>query len=275
MFGYVVINKDELKFKEYDIYHAYYCGLCHSLKQRHGYKGQISLNNDLTFVAILLSSLYEADVKKHESRCIIHPMKKHQYFSHELIDYAADMTIALTYYKCEDDWIDNHNQMKYIYKSSLQSSFDQVYKLYPKKLDLMKMCLDEIHELEKQNCLNIDLVAGLFGKIMGEICVYKDDEWKDELYELGFYLGKFIYIMDAYDDLEKDIKKHNYNPLIQYMDRDDYHDYCFNLLEMMISRSSLSFECLPIIDNEELLRNIIYSGVWSKYVLKKKEMESK
>ena len=207
MFGYVVVNKPELKFKEYDIYRAYYCGLCHSLKERHGYKGQISLNNDLTFIAILLSSLYEADVKMSESRCIIHPMKKHRLFSHDVIDYAADMTIALTYYKCEDDWLDNHNHIKHMYQSWLKSSFKKVYDLYPDKLDHMKKCLEDIHELEKNNCLNIDQIAGLFGQIMGNICVYKDDEWKDELYELGFFLGKFIYLMDAYDDLEKRYKR--------------------------------------------------------------------
>ena len=274
MFGYIVVNKPELKFKEYDVYRSYYCGLCHALKKRHGYKGQITLNNDLTFITILLSSLYEAKVKTYESRCLIHPIKKHEYYEHEIIDYAADMTIALAYYKSEDDWIDDHDQIKRIYRNWLKSSFLKVKKLYPSKMEIIKTCLDEIHVLEKNQCDNIDQISGLFGKIMGEICVYKDDEWKDELYEFGFYLGKFIYLYDAYDDLEDDIKNHSYNPFIYKKDREDFEKYCFNVLTMMMASSANSFECLPIIENGELLRNIIYSGVWTKYEIKKqKRME--
>lgn len=271
MFGYIVVNKPELKFKEYDVYRAYYCGLCHALKKRHGYKGQIALNNDLTFVAILLSSLYEANVKKHESRCIIHPLKQHEFFENEIIDYAADMTIALAYYKSEDDWIDDHNQTKRLYKDWLKSSFYKIKKLYSSKMELIKACLDEIHVLEKNQCDNIDQISGLFGKIMGEICVYKDDEWKDELYEFGFYLGKFIYLYDAVDDLENDIKNHSYNPFVYKMDRENFEEYCFNILTMMMAKSAASFECLPIIENSELLRNIIYSGVWTRYEMKKQQ----
>ncbi len=271
MFGYIVVNKPELKFKEYDVYRAYYCGLCHALKNRHGYKGQVALNNDLTFVAILLCSLYEAEVEKFDSRCIIHPVKKHEYYKHEILDYAADMTIALAYYKSEDDWLDDHNQTKRLYRQWLKSSFYKVKKLYGSKMELMKTCLDEIHVLEKQQCDNLDKVSGLFGKIMGEICVYKDDEWKDELYEFGFYLGKFIYLYDAYDDLDDDIKNHSYNPFIYKKDRKDFEEYCFNVLQMMMASAANSFECLPIIENYELLKNIIYSGVWSKYEYKKQK----
>ena len=106
MFGYVVINKPELKFKEFDVYQSYYCGLCKTLKEKYGSRAQISLNFDLNFISILLSGLYEPETKIGESRCVMHPLSKHTTRYNECVDYAAKMTIVLTYFKCEDDWLD-------------------------------------------------------------------------------------------------------------------------------------------------------------------------
>ena len=104
MFGYVLINKPELKFKEYDIYKSYYCGLCHTLKKRHGIVGQISLTYDMTFLTLLLTSLYEPDITEERHRCISHPLSKHLMVSSQYTDYVADMNIILAYYKSLDDW---------------------------------------------------------------------------------------------------------------------------------------------------------------------------
>ena len=103
MFGYVVINKKELKFREYDEYRGFYCGLCKSLSERYGISGQITLNYDMTFLAMLLTALYEEDIKAINERCIIHPFKKQLKYQNKYIDYAADMTIILSYFKCKDD----------------------------------------------------------------------------------------------------------------------------------------------------------------------------
>ena len=55
MFGYVLINKEELKFKEYDVYKSYYCGLCQTLNNRSGRFAQLTLNYDMTFLQLLLT----------------------------------------------------------------------------------------------------------------------------------------------------------------------------------------------------------------------------
>lgn len=276
MFGYIVVNKPELKFKEYDVYHGYYCGLCQTLKEKFGYKGQIALNYDLTFVALLLSELYEVKTCKELSRCAVHPLKKYEKYFNECIDYASQMTIVLTYLKCEDDWLDDRKKSRYLYQKCLKRSYQDIKNQYPQKLKAIEVALEQIHLLEKQECYDIDQVAGCFGRVMGEICVYLDDEWKDDLYEMGFYLGKFIYLLDAYDDIEDDMSKHRYNPLMIYYQKEDFDDRCYQLLEMMIAKSSMAFECLPIIENVEILRNILYSGVWSRFELKKqKRMEGK
>ena len=107
MFGYVIVNKGEMKFKEFDIYHAYYCGLCRLLKEKYGLTGQLSLSYDMTFVILLLSGLYEPDTVTESCKCIAHPLEKHMVKKNECTEYAADMNILLTYYKCLDDWQDD------------------------------------------------------------------------------------------------------------------------------------------------------------------------
>ncbi|MCI9617491.1 MAG: hypothetical protein HFG31_05755 [Eubacterium sp.] len=166
MFGYVLINKPELKFKEYDIYKSYYCGLCHTLKKRHGIVGQISLTYDMTFLTLLLTSLYEPDITEESRRCISHPLSKHLMVSSKYTDYVADMNIILAYYKCLDDWNDEHNIFKLAYSSLLKNKCKQ----YEKKSLAISNLLNQLQEYEKFGETNIDIVAGAFGKIMSIVC---------------------------------------------------------------------------------------------------------
>ncbi len=96
-----------------------------------------------------------------------------------------------------------------------------------------------------------------------------------DLRELGFYLGKYIYLLDAYEDLEKDKESGNYNPLIKLCDAEGFEEQIFAILEMMMAEAALRFERLPILDIVEILRNILYSGVWSRYdIAKEKRKEA-
>ena len=120
MFGYVVVNKPELKFREFDVYRAYYCGLCHSLSKRHGLSGQLTLSYDMTFLVILLSSLYEPEHSVTSKRCIVHPLKRQSIISSEFTDYVADMNVILSYFKCLDDWHDDRSVLKLAYSKLLK-----------------------------------------------------------------------------------------------------------------------------------------------------------
>ena len=100
MFGYVVMNKPEIRFKDFDLYRSFYCGLCRELREKYGISGQISLTYDMTFVVILLSALYELPTQKGTTRCVIHPVQKQQVRKNAATEYGADMNILLTYYKC-------------------------------------------------------------------------------------------------------------------------------------------------------------------------------
>ena len=115
MYGYVIVNKPELKFKEYDRYRSYYCGLCDILREQYGIRGQVSLSYDMTFLVILLTGLYEPQTAYLEERCIIHPVAKHPVRKNEVTSYVADMNVLMAYYKCVDDWKDE----KKIYQTCL------------------------------------------------------------------------------------------------------------------------------------------------------------
>lgn len=265
MFGYVMINKPELKIREYEEYHSFYCGLCHTLKEEFGFHAQLTLNNDLTFIAMLLTSLYEPKTEELENTCILHPIHKYKKKMNECIQYAACMTIVLTYFKCEDDWLDEHKWSKRLSKTLLKRQFQNVETIYPDKVRNIKKYLKRIHELEKKKNYTLDEISKYSGMMLGEICAYKQDEWYDELFHFGFYLGKFIYFMDAYEDYEQDMEKGCFNPFKSMLKRDNAQEEIHNILEMMISQATDIFEYLPLVENVEIMRNILYSGVWNKY----------
>ena len=102
--------------------------------------------------------------------------------------------------------------------------------------------------------------------MLGEIMNWKNDIWAEMLKEIGFYLGKFIYLMDAYEDLEKDIEKHRFNPLTSYRTGPDFERQIFSMLDLMMADCAHCFEKLPLTFDVEILRNILYAGVWSKYM---------
>jgi len=129
----------------------------------------------------------------------------------------------------------------------------------------------ELSKKEAAGETDIDVMAGIFGQILGCVFSYAKDEWEDELYRMGFYLGKFIYICDAYEDIESDIKKNAYNPFKMVYNDEGFEEKVNSLLTMMMAACCKEFETLPIIKNAEILRNILYSGVWSRYELARKK----
>ncbi len=263
MFGYVIINQQEMKFKEYEKYRSYYCGLCQSLKKRYGLTGQMSLTYDMTFVILLLTALYEPQTLESECTCIAHPFEKHKTRTNIYTDYAADLNLLLTYEKCMDDWQDEKKLLKRGYAGLLLPKVKQIAEEYPKKAAVIREELRQIQEMEQRKEPDIDIPAGAFGRIMEEIFVYRADEWEKDLREMGFFLGKFIYLMDAYLDMEKDRKNGNYNPFL--LRKQAVDEEAEQILLMMMAACSKAFERLPIVEDVQILRNILYSGVWCRY----------
>jgi len=131
MFGYIAINKAEMKFKDYDMYHSYYCGLCKCLKECYGIRGQMTLSFDMTFLIVLLTGLYEPQTQREVVNCIAHPFEKHVARTNHFTDYAAAVNIVLTYYKCKDDWDDERSRKGYMAARMLKSKVESIRGRYP------------------------------------------------------------------------------------------------------------------------------------------------
>lgn len=261
MFGYITINKPELKIKDYEKYHSYYCGLCKVLKRKYGAVGQATLTFDMTFLIVLLSGLYESQEKTEAHRCIAHPAKKHLMRSNEITEYAADMNIILAYHNLMDDWKDDKNLGKLSLAKMLERNYHRLQKKYKRQADAVAHYMEALDECERNKESSLDKAAGLTGEMLGEIFNYKDDEWADTLRNLGFYLGKFIYLCDASEDREKDKKSGSYNPFLLQEKEVNNRE----ILNLMMADCAREFERLPILMNADILRNILYAGVWYKF----------
>lgn len=283
MFGYVTIHKEELKIKEYETYKGFYCGACQALRREYGLSGQMTLSYDLTFLTLLLSSLYEPEQQFSKKRCIAHPQKKRLMIENEFSEYAAHMSLLLTWYKLLDDWRDEKKASALAGLRLYRRAFLKARKLYPEKEAVIRKYLKELSGLEKKNSTDIDLVAGTFGHLLGSVFAVKEDMWQELLYRTGFYLGKFIYLMDAWDDLKKDEKSGNYNILLlrkkqrygQTKEEEDrFAKDCETLLVSMMAACCEAFEKLPLVQDVAILENILYDGVWNRFDKLKKEAEN-
>lgn len=265
MFGYITVNKDELKLRDFRRYHSLYCGLCRVLKKRFGTAAQMTLTYDMTFLVTLLNGLYEIPLTEEKHFCKLHPGRRQETAFNEISEYAADMSVLLSYYKCADDVRDDRSAKAKAWMRMLRKSMAQTEARYPEKTLAIQRALLQLTQAEQRGEKDLDVTAGLSGEILGEVFVWKDDEWADELQRMGYYLGKYVYLLDAYDDLDEDLKKNRYNPWRYYMDRKDFEALVENTLTIMISDCAREFEKLPIIQDIDILRNVIYSGVWSGY----------
>ncbi|MDO4621167.1 MAG: DUF5685 family protein [Lachnospiraceae bacterium] len=275
MFGYVTINENELKIRDFHRYRAFYCGLCQSLRRRYGIKGQLTLPYDMTFVDILLNSMYEKPLTESERFCLTHPLKKQHMLNNEITDYTADMALLLVYYKLRDDVADDRSVKAGIGSSLFKRHIEPIKAAWPRQAEAVSTYVREQNAYEAKGEYDIDAAAAFSGKMLGELFVLTEDEWSDELRQMGFYLGKFVYLMDAFDDLDKDLKKGSYNPWKPYCEDVDFDARVENILTMMMAECAKQFERLPIVQDADILRNIIYSGVWMKYVqIRKKKDES-
>lgn len=266
MFGYVRINKMDLTFREFDYYKGYYCGLCKYLKENHGEVSRLSLNYDITFLIVILTALYKLDSDITYERCIANPLKKKMRIVNEITEYAASMNILLSYYKLEDNLYDDNGIKDKLAYTLYKGKLKKVYEKYPQKAEYIKQQLGNLRELEKQESKSIDKVSNTFGNLMGEIFVYKKDEYEQNLRNIGFNLGKYIYILDAYEDLEEDSKKGRYNPFVDYIDKkEELKNKVDRLISMSLGMATKNIEQLNLGFNKSIIDNIIYSGVYLRY----------
>jgi hypothetical protein len=266
MFGYVKINKMDLTFREYEHYRGYYCGLCKYLKDNHGEISRLSLNYDITFLILILTSVYRPKPTVLEEGCIVNPFKKKKKIINEITEYAASMNVLLTYYKLEDNLKDDKGIKDILAYNIYKGKLKLAYEKYPEKAEVIKNQLDILYSLEQEKNINIDLVSNTFGNLMSEIFAYKKDEFEKDLRKIGFNVGKYIYLLDAYEDLDKDYEKGRYNPFIEYIDkREELKIRADKLIGMSLGMLSQGVDSLNLKVNTGIIENIIYSGVYLRY----------
>ena len=266
MFGYIVTYPDALPEARQQRFKAMYCGLCRTLRKRHGFLTSTTLSYDLTFLATLLNALYEPGENTKRERCIANPARQHECVLSPVMDYVADMNIALAYHKCRDDWRDDRNFLSAGEATLLRKAYHNIEQAYPERCAAIEKWLSDIHGWEKEGVLQIDLPVNATGRMLSELFVWPEETaFSEELKKIGDGLGRFVYFMDAYDDLPRDVRRGSYNPLMPLRDNEDYEQLCKVALMTMIAEAADAFERLPVILDADIIRNVLYSGVWSKY----------
>jgi hypothetical protein len=264
MFGTVRANRKALSPEERKRYDRAYCGLCRSLSLKAGAPGRSCLSYDMTFLSMLLSSLYILDEQQESCVCMTRPLIPHPCLVSEALSYSADMNMALSYYQALDDWNDDRKKGAKQRSGALSKYLSGISARWPRQCRVMEKKIKELGAMEHANELNPDLPINCFGELLGNIFIWCEDEYSAPLKAMGAALGRFIYLLDACNDLHSDIKKQRYNPLVAEMHRD-----FTPLLTMMMAECTAAFDRLPVNRDSGILRNILYSGVWQSYRKKK------
>ncbi len=267
MFGYIIPNQKLLSEEAIARYRTAYCGLCRRIGTLHGLSGRFTLSYDLTFLNLLLSSLYEGETECVQAcgHCPVHPIRKRSWRYSGPTDYCADIGLALHYYNARDKWTDDHNLAALGYMRILEKKCRAVEARWPRQCGAIRQCLDRLADYEAAGSEDLDAVSGCFGELMAELFDYKQDRWAPELRSIGLHLGKYIYLLDAYDDLPRDKRKGAYNPLRSLSETPGYEEEMREIFDLLLAACARGFERLPCVEDADLLRNILYSGVWLKY----------
>ena len=276
MFGYIAPRLDQLTEAQRTRYQACYCGLCREMGHRSGHSGRLTLSHDMTFLAMLLNSLYEPGEENRTLRCPVHPLRSRSMVLSSMTSYAADMNLLLMFYKCEDHVRDDRSLVGRAGKKALNPALLRIGEAWPDQAKGVSGALNRLWQEEQSTSPDPDLLCNLSGEMLSAVFAPRlQDIWADPLRKLGAGLGRFVYWLDAWEDLESDLRRHRYNPLKEYCAREDYEPFVRESLEMLIAEAASAFEILPLEKDLDILRNVLYSGVWQRYytLLQRKKKE--
>lgn len=266
MFGFVVADFNALTERQLRRYRGAYCGLCRALRERHGQLSRLTLNYDMTFLVLLLSSMYEPEERSGSGRCLPHPLHGRDWWRNRFSDYAADMNVALAYYNFLDDWTDDRSPLSLGEAKLLEKHYAVVAAQWPRQCAAIEEALAALRAVETSASPEPDAAADCFGALMGELFSPEDDPvWSSHFRAFGTALGRFIYMMDACVDYEHDRRRGSFNPLLLLHPDGMEETDRLALLKMLIGECSAEFEILPLAQDADILRSVLYSGVWTQY----------
>ncbi len=273
MFGYVVVEKPSLRLREYDYYRATYCGLCHAMGKCTGCASRLTLSYDMTFFALIREMLEGEEVLFVKKRCPRHPIKKIETVEiKSQLEYSAYVGGILTAGKIEDN-INDEKGAKRAIASFLRLFLSKMEREADKNLPeisyLVEQKLSELKEVETNMVRSIDVPADIFGDMMGSLLSYGlDGDKKLVASNIGKRIGRWIYIVDAFDDYDKDRKSGSYNPFVLLYDAENFsEDNLISISKMLEAELALALSAIDLLDEDsdktrsEIIKNILCLGM--------------
>jgi len=276
LFGYIRPFKPELKIREFEEYKSYYCTLCKTLDEKYGFIAKFFLNYDFAFLALLLISLQDEKVPFKTSKCTFNPLKKCTFClsGEKTFNFVADLSIIFLHYKLKDNIADD-SFIKKIIAWFFDILISRAYIKASKKqthIDIfVKKVMERQSVIEKMENITFAVASEPSASLLAEVCSYnsKDESERRILYELGYNLGEWVYLIDALDDYNKDLKSNNFNPFIKSYEcgnsYEEVKNFAKTLLDKCITGNENAFLLLDIKNNKYLIENILFEGNPSTY----------
>lgn len=267
MFGYIKTHRPELKVREDETYKGIYCSLCKELGKRYGIMSRLFLSYDSTFLALALMSLSDEKLCFEQKRCPFNPAKKCNFCQgeHDELAYAADISVLLLYHKIKDNITDSTLFKAILYRLLLillLRSYKKAVKNRPDAAIIIEEFMQMQSFVEEKQSRLIDEAAEPTAILLGKMYAHNetDDEQKRVRERVGYFLGRWIYMIDAFDDIEKDRKSGNYNPFL-LSGQDNYEKIKGDLL-MTAGEIASAYELLNIKKFGNITKNVIYDGLY-------------
>ena len=272
MFGYVIPDKMNMFMKDYYNYKAYYCGLCKRIGIDCGQLMRISTNYDMVFFDMFCHAVMEVSPKYHDEPCILSPKKKTVVKGDELTDKVVDINTLLMYYKLLDDKLDSKKAdiAKSLARSLVVSGkYKKAKKNFPELDNLFASEYERLRDMEKQGTFSIDMLADPFANMLSQsVKSVLGDKCSSDIENMFYYLGKWVYIIDAVDDVEKDFKNKEFNPFFvgyNYQNQGKFFEDKGKELEFLLMSSykekKNAYKNIELKFNEGAITNILWYGI--------------
>lgn len=275
MFGYILLNDSNLTKDSKKRLSSYYCSLCFQTKSKYGDIMRLLLRYDVLFPLILFESISNSEEEKSCTNCILHPFTTFNIYKNSNIEYVADINMLLIYYKILDDMIDKNDLKNKILFCFIKNHKTNIrYKFLN---NIFEKNISKLSDLEKDHKVHsLDELCDPMGKLMGLLfenmpgtILYNSLEKRTLLYNLGYNIGKWIYIIDAVDDIYEDQKRDNFNPIINSTFTKNFNvklnkndlDRISIILQTLLKNCKNITNNMHLCKNNEIIYNYLYKSL--------------
>ena len=271
MFGYVTPEKPYLTLRDFALYRSVYCGICVSLKRNYGMVSRLATTYDAVFLSLLLHNYLDEDYKIEPKRCLLHPFRKRPHAAcNDIDDTVCAFNLLLMYHKIGDDVSDEGGLRSRTAKLAFRKAYRRAKQRYPELDAIVRDRYAETAALEREGCPSIDRVADPFSRMLAEMTEWVlKDKFTPAISDFCYHVGKWIYLIDALDDLAEDFKKQRYNPFLaafdDYVTRETFinrhREEIESYFTSAMSRINQRLDEIPFAFNTDLLKNITAQGL--------------